>query len=171
MIVIGGSNSAEDGIKNHRCLYHQLFSQWWDSDFNNDWLQVDGRKFVTWRDRKRFLYILPAEFHNNRCWTRCSIYRVISKRLWMRTRCNSAAHGTPHATSIILEIISISSVDLVKKGASLSTAKNPRCHNLEDLGQYELATHYGITLRSWRDNFVQWIQLMASGKPSYGREW
>ena len=30
MIVIGGSNSAGGGIKNHRRLYHQLFSQWWD---------------------------------------------------------------------------------------------------------------------------------------------
>ena len=52
-------------------------------------------------------------------------------------------------------VLYVSLVDLVKKGASLSTAKNPRCHNLEDLGQYELATHYGITLLSWRDNFVQ----------------
>ena len=50
-----------------------------------------------------------------------------------------------------LLVLYVSLVDLVKKGASLSTAKNPRCHNLEDLGQRELATHYGITLLSWRD--------------------
>ena len=35
------------------------------SDFKNDWLQFCSGKFVTWRDRMRFLYILLAEFHNN----------------------------------------------------------------------------------------------------------
>lgn len=30
MIVIGGSNSAGGGITNHRELFHQLFSQWWN---------------------------------------------------------------------------------------------------------------------------------------------
>ena len=34
---------------------------------------------------------------------------------------------------------------------SLSSIKNPRCHNLEDLEQRELASYYGITLFSWRD--------------------
>ena len=118
------------------------------SDFTNDWHQVDNGKFATSRDRKWFLYILPAEFHNTGWWTRYSVYRVISKRLWIHTQ------RTPHATSIILEIISISSVSLVNfvnKCASLSSAKNPRCHNSEELGQRELATHYGITLLSWRD--------------------
>ena len=42
-------------------------------------------------------------------------------------------------------------VDLVKKGKSLESIKNPYCHNMEDLGQRELAKHYEITLLSWRD--------------------
>ena len=29
MIVIGGSNSAGGGIRDHKRLFHQLFSQWW----------------------------------------------------------------------------------------------------------------------------------------------
>ena len=30
MIVIGGSNSAGGGIADHKRLFHQLFSQWWN---------------------------------------------------------------------------------------------------------------------------------------------
>ena len=48
-------------------------------------------------------------------------------------------------------VLYVSLVNFVKKCASLSSAKNPRCHNSEELGQRELATHYGITLLSWRD--------------------
>ena len=48
-------------------------------------------------------------------------------------------------------VLYVSLVNFVNKCASLSSAKNPRCHNSEELGQRELATHYGITLLSWRD--------------------
>ena len=126
------------------------------SDFTNDWLKFDGGKFVTWRDRKRFLYILPAEFHNNERWTRYSVYRGISKRLWMHTRCNSAAHGTPHATSVILEIISISSVCKLswfgQEGVLLSALLR-----IQDVIIWRICWA-GATY------FVQWIQLMASEK-------
>ena len=48
-------------------------------------------------------------------------------------------------------VLYVSLVDLLKKGKSLESIKNPHCHNMEDLGQRELAKHYEITLLSWRD--------------------
>ena len=48
-------------------------------------------------------------------------------------------------------VLYVSLVDLVKKGKSFKSIKNPYCHNMEDLGQHELAKHYEITLLSWRD--------------------
>ena len=149
MIVIGESNATGGGIKKHRhLLYHRLFSQWWDkviSPTTGTKLTVEN---LSLRGTGNDFFKFCLQFHNTGWWTRYSVYRVISKRLWIHTQ------RTPHATSIILEIISISSVSLVNfvnKCASLSSAKNPRCHNSEELGQRELATHYGITLLSWRD--------------------
>ena len=45
-------------------------------------------------------------------------------------------------------VLYVSLVNFVKKCASLSSANNLRCHNSEELGQRELATHHGITLLS-----------------------
>ena len=49
-------------------------------------------------------------------------------------------------------VLYVSLVDVVgKKGESLKNIRNPHCHNLEDLGQRQLANYYEITLFSWRD--------------------
>ena len=48
-------------------------------------------------------------------------------------------------------VLYTSLVDLVKKEASLNSVNNRNCYNLDDLGQRELTTYYGIALLSWRD--------------------
>jgi len=49
-------------------------------------------------------------------------------------------------------VLYVSLVDvLLKRGKHNKSIQNPYCHNLEDLGQRELAEYYEITLLSWRD--------------------
>ena len=156
MIVIGGSNSAGGGIKNHRRLYHQLFSQWWDkvistttgSKLTVENLSLGGtgsdfftfclQNFITTDDEPDVVFI-ELSVNDYGC-----IHGATARPMELLTRRVLSLKSFPL-------VLYVSLVDLVKKGASLSTAKNPRCHNLEDLGQHELATHYGITLLSWRD--------------------
>ena len=68
-------------------------------------------------------------------------------------------------------VLYTSSVDLVKKEASLNSVNNPRCYNLDDLGQREHATYYWIALLSWRDLFCPVNPVNGVRKPSIDREW
>lgn len=156
MIVIGGSNSAGGGVENHRHLYHQLFSQWWDKTISpttgskltveNMSLGGTGSDFFTFclqnfisTDDEPDLVFIELSVNDYGC-----IHGATAQPMELLTRRVLSLKSFPL-------VLYVSLVDLVKKGASLSSIKNPRCHNLEDLGQRELATHYGITLLSWRE--------------------
>ncbi|KAJ7339364.1 hypothetical protein OS493_005758 [Desmophyllum pertusum] len=156
MIVIGGSNSAGGGIKDHKRLFHQLFSQWWNqvifprtgSKLTVENLSLGGtgsdfftfclQNFISKNDEPNIVLIeLSVNDYGY-------LHGKTAQPMELLTRRVLSLSSFPL-------ILYVSLVDLVKKGASYSSIKNPRCHNLEDLGQRELATHYGITLISWRD--------------------
>ena len=154
--VIGGSNSAGGGISDHERLFHQLFSQWW----NHVILPHTGSKLTVENlslggtGSDFFTFCLQNFISNNEEPDIVIIELSVNDYGYLH---GATARPMELLTRRVLSLSSfplvlyVSLVDLVKKGASLSSIKNPRCHNLEDLGQRELARHYGITLLSWRD--------------------
>jgi len=48
-------------------------------------------------------------------------------------------------------VMYITLVDLIEKLKWRKSIPNPRCLNLEDLGQHDIARYYNITVLSWRD--------------------
>ena len=151
MIVIGESNATGGGIKKHRhLLYHRLFSQWWDKVISpttgtkltvenlslrgtgNDFFKFCLQNFITPDDEPDIVFIELS----------VNDYEYIHIELLTRRILSLKSFPL---------VLYVSLVNFVNKCASLSSAKNPRCHNSEELGQRELATHYGITLLSWRD--------------------
>ncbi|KAJ7339320.1 hypothetical protein OS493_005711 [Desmophyllum pertusum] len=48
-------------------------------------------------------------------------------------------------------VIYVTLVDLIEKVKWWKRILNPRCFNLEDVGQHEIARYYNITVLSWRD--------------------
>ena len=157
MIVIGGSNSAGGGVTNHKKLFHQLFSQWWNQvilpntrsklTVENLSLGGTGSDFFTFCLQN----LLPKDEHPDIVVIELSVNDY------------GYLHGK---TAIPMELLSrrvlslpsfplvlyASLVDVVsEKGKSLKSILNPHCHNLEDLGQRQLAKFYEITLLSWRD--------------------
>ena len=155
MIVIGGSNSAGGGISDHRQLFHQLFSEWWNhvilprtgSSLTVENLSLGGTA------SDFFTFCLQNFLWNNDDPNIVLIELSVNDYGYLN---GTTAQPMELLTRRVLSLSSfplvlyVSLVDLLK-GASLSSIKNPHCHNLEDLGQRELATHYGITLLSWRD--------------------
>ena len=152
MIVIGGSNSAGGGIADHKRLFHQLFSQWWSqvtrSHLTVENLSLGGtgsdfftfclQNFISKNDEPDIVLIeLSVNDYG-------FSHGKTAQPMELLTRRVLSLSSSPL-------VLYVSLVDLVKKSQSLSSIKNPRCHNLEDLGQRELASYYGITLLSWRD--------------------
>ncbi|XP_078365875.1 uncharacterized protein LOC144650087 [Oculina patagonica] len=156
MVVIGGSNSAGGGIKDHTRLFHQLFSQWWSqvispntgSTLTVENLSLGGtgsdfftfclQNFISKNDEPDIVLIeLSVNDYGYLHGKTARPMELLTRRLL--------------SLSSFPLLLYVSLVDLVKKSASYSSIKNPRCHNLEDLGQRELASHYGIPLFSWRD--------------------
>ena len=151
MIVIGGSNSAGGGIEDHKRLFHQLFSQWLSqvtrSQLTVENLSLGGtgseftfclQNFISENDEPDIVLIeLSVNDYG-------FSHGKTAQPMELLTRRVLSLSSSPL-------VLYVSLVDLVKKGPSLSSIKNPRCHDLEDLGQRELASYYGITLLSWRD--------------------
>ena len=152
MIVIGGSNSAGGGIEDHKRLFHQLFSQWWNqvtrSQLTVENLALGGtgsdfftfclQNFISKNDEPDIVLIeLSVNDYG-------LYYSKSVQPMELLTRRVLSLSSSPL-------VLYVSLVDPLKKNQSLSSIKNPRCHNLEDLGQRELASYYGITLFSWRD--------------------
>ena len=156
MIVIGGSNSAGGGISDHRRLYHQLFLQWWNhvilprtgSKMSVENLSLGGtgsdfftfclQNFMRYDENPNIVLIELSvndygHLHGKTSWP----MEMLTRRVL--------------SLSSFSLVLYVSLFDMVKKGSSLSSVKNPRCYNLEDLGQRELAAYYGIALISWRD--------------------
>lgn len=156
MIVIGGSNSAGGGIPNHRQLYYQLFLQWWNhvilpctgskltvenlslggtgSDFFNLCLQnylLDGNKTD--------LVLIELSVNDYG-----SLYGRSAEPMELLTRRVLELPSKPLVMYITL-------VDLIEKVKWRKSIPNPRCLNLEDLGQHDIARYYNITVLSWRD--------------------
>ena len=174
MIVIGGSNSAGGGVTNHRQLFHQLFSQWWNQiifpntrsklTVENLSLGGTGSDFFTFCLQN----ILPRDGQPDIVLIELSVNDY------------GYLHGK---TAIPMELLTrrvlslpsfplvlyTSLVDVVSaKGESLKSIRNPHCHNLEDLGQRELAQHYEITLLSWRDILCP-VNLRSGKQEAYIR--
>ena len=156
MIVIGGSKSADGGVTNQKQLYHQLFSQWWN---NVIFLQTRSKLIVknlslggTGSDFFTFCLqnFLPQNDQPDIVLIELSVndygylHGSTAKPMELLTRQVLSLQTLP-------VVLYVSLVDLVKKGKSYKSINNPYCHNLEDLGQRELAKHYEITLLSWRD--------------------
>ena len=111
------------------------------SDFTNDWHQVDNGKFVTSRDRKCLQNFITPDDEPDIVFIELSVNDYEYIHIELLTRRILSLKSFPL-------VLYVSLVNFVNKCASLSSAKNPRCHNSEELGQRELATHYGITLLS-----------------------
>ena len=156
MIVMGGSNSAGGGVSNHMRLYHQLFSQWWNSVIfpqtrskltvenlslggtGSDFFTFCFQNFVTQNGQPDIVLVeLSVNDYGY-------LHGATAKPMELLTRRVLSFQTLPL-------VLYVSLVDLVKKSESLESIDNPNCHNLEDLGQRELAKHYEITLLSWRD--------------------
>ena len=157
MIVIGGSNSAGGGITNHKQLFHQRFSQWW----NQVIFPNTGSKLIvenlslggTGSDFFAFCFhnLLPKDEHPDIVVIELSVndygylHGETAVPMELLTRRVLSLPSFPL-------VLYVSLVDVVsKKGESLKYIRNPHCHNLEDLGQRQLANYYEITLLSWRD--------------------
>ena len=152
MIVIGGSNSAGGGIADHKRLFHQLFSQWWSqvarSQLTVENLALGGtgsdfftfclQNFISRNDEPDIVLIeLSVNDYGFSHGKTVQPMELLTRRVL-------SLSSSPL-------VLYISLADPIKQNQSLSNIKNPHCHNLEDLGQRELASYYGITLFSWRD--------------------
>ena len=156
MIVIGGSNSAGGGIPDHRQLYHQLFLHWWNSVI----LPCTGSKLI--------LENLSLGGTGSDFFSLCLQNYLVKVKdpdlvltellvndygyLYGRT-----AEPMERLTLRVLWlpsnplILYVTLVDLIEKVNWWKGYPNPRCLNLEDLGQHEIARYYNITILSWRD--------------------
>ena len=152
MIVIGGSNSAGGGIADYKRLFHQLFSQWWNKvirshlTVENLALGGTGSDFFTfclqnflWKNDEPDIVLIELSVNDYGFFHGKTV-----QPMELLTRRVLSLSSSPL-------VLYVSLVDPIKKNQSLNSIKNPRCHNLEDLGQRELASYYGITLFSWRD--------------------
>ena len=152
MIVIGGSNSAGGGIADHKRLFHQLFSQWWSqvirSQLTVENLALGGtgsdfftfclQNFLSKNDQPDIVLIeLSVNDYGFSHGKTAQPMELLTRRVL----------SFPSFPLVLY----VSLVDPVKKNQSLSSIKNPHCNSLEDLGQRELASYYGVTLFSWRD--------------------
>ena len=156
MIVIGGSNSAGGGISDHRQLYHQLFLQWWNNvilphtgsklTINNLSLRGTGSDFFSLclqnfllKCKEPDLVLIELSVNDYGY-----LYGVAAQPMEQLTRRVMSVSSKPFVMHITL-------VDLIEKVSWWKRILNPRCYNLEDVGQHEIARYYHITLLSWRD--------------------
>ena len=71
--------------------------------------------------------------------------------------CGEAAQPVEQLTRRVMSLSSeplvvyVTLVDLIEKVKWWKSVLNPRCFNLEDIGQHEIARYYNITVFSWRD--------------------
>ena len=155
--MIGGSNSAGGGIDNHTQLFHQLSLQWWDrvifsntrSKLTVENLSLGGtgsdfftfclQNFLPMNDQPDIIIIeLSVNDYGY-------LYGKTAKPMELLTRRVLSLPSFP-----LVLYVSLGDV-LLKRGKHNKSIQNPYCHNLEDLGQHELAEYYEITLLSWRD--------------------
>lgn len=156
MIVIGGSNSAGGGISDHRQLYHQLFLQWW----NRVVLPCTGSKLIV---KNLSLGGTGSDFFGL-CLQNYLSHMKDPDLVLIELSVNDygylygrAAEPMERLTRRVLSlsskpfVIYVTLVDLIEKVRWWRGIPNPRCLNLEDLGQREIASHYNLTVLSWRD--------------------
>lgn len=156
MIVIGGSNSAGGGISDHRQLYHQLFLHWW----NNLILPHTGSKLTI---KNLSLGGTGSDFFSlclQNCLTKTKEPDIVLIELSVNDYgylCGEAAQPMEQLTRRVMSfsseplVVYVTLVDLIEKVKWWKSILNPRCHNLEDIGQHEIARYYNVTVLSWRD--------------------
>ena len=156
MIVIGGSNSAGGGIPDYRQIYHQLFLHWWNSVI----LPCTGSELIlenlslggTGSDF--FSLCLQNYLMNVKDPDLVVIELSVNDYGYLYGR---TAEPMERLTRRVLSlpsnplILYVTLVDLIEKVNWWKGYPNPRCLNLEDLGQHEIARYYNITILSWRD--------------------
>ena len=156
MIVIGGSNSAGGGIPDHTQLYHQLFLHWWNSVI----LPCTGSKLIL---ENLSLGGTGSDFFNL-CLQNYLLNVKDPDLVLIELSVNDygylygrTAEPMERLTRRVLSmpsnplILYITLVDLIEQVNWWKGYPNPRCLNLEDLGQHEIARYYNITILSWRD--------------------
>ncbi|XP_078352242.1 uncharacterized protein LOC144636916 [Oculina patagonica] len=156
MIVIGGSNSAGGGITDHRQLYHQLFLQWWNNvilpytgskiTIRNLSLGGTGSDFFSLclqnyllKSKEPDLVLIELSVNDYGY-----LYGVSAQPMEQLTRRVLSFSSKPLVMYVTL-------VDLIEKVNWWKKILNPKCFNLEDVGQQEIARYYNITVFSWRD--------------------
>lgn len=156
MIVIGGSNSAGGGISDHRQLYHQLFLHWWNSLI----LPYTGSKLTI---KNLSLGGTGSDFFSlclQNYITKTKEPDIVLIELSVNDYgylCGEAAQPVEQLTRRVMSLSSeplvvyVTLVDLIEKVKGWKSVLNPRCYNLEDIGQHEIARYYNITVFSWRD--------------------
>ena len=156
MIVIGGSNSAGGGISDHRQLYHQLFLHWWNSLI----LPYTGSKLTI---KNLSLGGTGSDFFSlclQNYITKTKEPDIVLIELSVNDYgylCGEAAQPVEQLTRRVMSLSSeplvvyVTLVDLIEKVKGWKSVLNPRCYNLDDIGQHEIARYYNITVFSWRD--------------------
>ena len=160
LIVIGGSNSAGGGISDHRQLYHQLFLYWW----NNLILPFTGSKLTI---KNLSLGGTGSDFFSL-CLQNYLMETKEPDIVLIELSVNDygylygdAAQPMEQLTRRVMSfsseplVVYVALVDLIEKVKWWKSILNPRCHNLEDIGQHEIARYYNITVLSWRDIVCQ----------------
>ena len=154
LVVIGGSNSAGGKLgldeKTLNGLYFKVFAKWWKSVLGNA--------------TKSYVREIPLTIGDTRCYffafcfktfiaegekidialIEMSANEVEVKRLEQLTRQALAYFSAPAV--LYVNLVGNLGLNSVSK-----TILNPRCENLENSGQTELARHYGITSFSARE--------------------
>ena len=157
MVVIGGSNSAGGGVPDHRKLYHQLFYRWWNqailprtgSTLTVENLSLGGtgsyfysfclQNYLPQGEGGPDLVVIELSVNDYG-----SQYGTSAQPMEQLTRRLLSLSSAPLVFYVTL-------VDLIEKTKWWTKVLNPRCLNLEDLGQFELARYYNISIFSWRD--------------------
>ena len=156
MTIIGGSNSAGGGLPDHRQLYHHLFLQWWNrvilpctgsklilenvslGGTGSDFFSLCLQNYLSQGKEPDFVLIeLSVNDYGY-------LYGRSTEPMEWLTRRVLSLSSQPFVTYLTL-------VDLIEKVKWWRRILNPRCSNLEDLGQHEIARYYNITIFSWRD--------------------
>ena len=156
MFVIGGSNSAGGGIPDHRQLYHQLFRQWWNhvilpytgskltienlslGGTGSDFFSLCLQNYLT-KSKEPDLVLIELSVNDYGY-----LYGRAAQPMEQLTRRVLSFSSKPL-------VIYVTLVDLIEKVKWWKRILNPRCFNLEDVGQHEIARYYNITVLSWRD--------------------
>ena len=156
MIVIGGSNSAGGGISDHRQLYHQLFLHWWNSLI----LPYTGSKLtitnLSLGGTGSDFFSLCLQNYVTKTKEPDIVLIELSVNDYGYLR-GEAAQPVEQLTRRVLSLSSeplvvyVTLVDLIEKVKWWKSILNPRCNNLEDIGQHKIARYYNITVFSWRD--------------------